>query len=444
MNVPVRRLTVCCSLMIWAFVSASRAVAEETSSSQALAKVLATWESASHDRQGPSVATLQKTYGKSHSGHEFVVASRLLGPVDALTITKQYLLELPRANVIAAVPKDLTDRLFFSKVELVFHEDGSLSKLQFFDPSGKQRPVSIQAAGTVSVVRRIPSPPKESRPARPVQLVTFLEPADSAAEQSAGMELSHILKQWSAAGQAVETLHVEFYRYVYDATEKTETRGQGTFVFEAPFRGLYTVRGFRVPPGAKSSRKDAQGKPFLLKSAKPVTLYWTSGQLARIDMRKKEYELFTIPNAFLGDSDITPVGSWDLLWTTLASPRRLLPGYIETDPKQLQSRFDWSILSQDKKQIVLVGRTLSVTERRQYSAVHVVLDPRSYRTLATKLIDPAGTRETVHVFRPPRINEPRRLDEPSWEPQLQQFQLLTAPPLAPPVTNAEEEESSVK
>jgi hypothetical protein len=245
-------------------------------------------------------------------------------------------------------------------------------------------------------------------------------------------DLEVILTNWTTVGQGVQSLSVRFRRQQYDSASHIEIRGQGKIHFESPDRGVYTVEPIRSASPQQSSRNDDRGRRYQLLSPKAESLYWEQGHFARIDTLRGEYEVFIVPDHFRATAPVDNVDSWDILWTTLGSPRRNLPGLIETDLEELQQRFEWQLLNYDGDQIVLTGKTLTEGERRHFSQLHVVLDAQTYLTRATKLIDSTGTRELVHTFEDHKVNAPQRSNEPGWAPDLNRLRLLTAPPLAPP------------
>lgn len=259
------------------------------------------------------------------------------------------------------------------------------------------------------------------------------KPVDDGQPTSRALEdLDVILANWTTVGRSIDSLSCRFRRQQYDSSSQLEVRGQGKLHFEAPHRGVYTVEPVRSATPLQSSRSDESGRRYQLVSPKAESLYWEQGHFARIDTLRGEYEVFVVPETFQSTAPVHNVDSWDVLWTTLGSPRRHLPGLVETDLQELQKRFDWQLLSYDGEQIVLTGRTLTEGEKRHYSALHVVLDAQTYLTRATKLIDSTGTRELLHTFEDHKVDAPQRSNEPGWAPDLNRLRLLTAPPLAPP------------
>ena len=251
--------------------------------------------------------------------------------------------------------------------------------------------------------------------------------------------LSLVLANWTATGREIRSLECRFARYEYDSAHRTETRGQGTIRYaagdeESSGRALYALNAYPQTESSRSSRASASGRRYELMSAKPEWLYWVSGQIARIDPQRNEFELFEVPDPFRTSGVVEATESFDVLWTRLGCLERQVPGLIETDVDQLQARFDWTLASFDETQIVLQGQPRTAADKRHCSAFYVYLRPDSYLTRGTKLVNSTGTVETVHAFSDMKVNAVPASDSPDWAPNIGRMRLLTAPPLAPPAS----------
>ncbi len=392
------------------------------------------WEQASASRVAPSIDQLHQRNQASHSAHELHFAHEVLGPIDRpfllsgwnWTIVDQ---EGARQR-LRAEPRDDLEKLFYSAAILTLDENLQVTDLHFEGESGNKR-VALVRSALLQVAQAPPRlMPVEDSTRGDIQLVAFetTQTTDNATAEV--MDVDELLARWTAAGEAVKTLEGTFRRFEYDAASSVETWAQGRIVFSAPFDGLYLVQPVAQPP-RQGSRRSPDGTPYQIAAPRAEALHWNDTSFTRLNLARREYERFVVPEDFLQELPPAPVGSWDVIWTTLASPRRLLPGLLERDAEALQERFDWSIVSQDANQYVLSGRTLKPEERRHYSSVQVVLDRETLHTRAIKTIDSTGTRETVHVFDSMRWNP--TLDPATWTPNLSRCREMTIPPAAPPV-----------
>jgi hypothetical protein len=454
-----RRSTGLVSLIVLFSVCGSRSTAQAGEVEAALSH----WEQTSQSRVPPALDDLEPRYGAIHSGHELTTAIGLLGPVRVDRLYEDF--EWTTCECVEGEPglvgrpRDEIDRLFFASVEVLLDDAGAVSSLRFHDRDGTVRPESIRWASPL----RVAQGPLLLRPVAPsvsvIQLAAYQEavsegppPADanpaqpappattSPAPVQAVDELTAVLESWTQTGRNIRSLHARVRRYQYDTISQIETRAHGRLYFEAPHQGLLALEPMPVTAADKSTRVRADGRPYDLITCKHETLYWAQGTLTKINPARLEFERFAVPQQFLQEGTVRTVGSWDVIWTMLGSPRRQLPGLIEVDAEVLANRFDWTILSRDEKQILLTGRTVEHEERRHYSSLQVVLDGRTFLTKAIKTVDSSGTRETVHIFEDVRINEPRRLDAASWAPDLREYFELSEPRPAPPPSPAEEEE----
>lgn len=263
-----------------------------------------------------------------------------------------------------------------------------------------------------------------------------LRTAAATANESADPRLSTVLANWTKLGQRIETYSCRLVRSEFDLGHQVEHRGQGMIAFQNDGRAVYSVEPVKDPQEQRSSRANSRGQPFRVEAAKAETLYWIAGQVARIDSARREYELFEVPEPFHQPGPVETLESFDVLWTRLGCLERQVPGLIERDPEQLSELYEWSLESLTERQIVLKGLPLQEAEKRHCSMFVVYLDPKTYLTQGTKVIDSAQSREVMHVFSEHKVNAMPVSTLPSWAPNIGAMTMLTPPPLAPP---AEEE-----
>ncbi|MFV0442403.1 MAG: hypothetical protein ACK5Q5_02405 [Planctomycetaceae bacterium] len=248
--------------------------------------------------------------------------------------------------------------------------------------------------------------------------------------------LTTVLSNWTTLGQRIETFSCRFVRSDFDLGHQVESRGQGTIACQSDGRAVYSIEPVKDLEKLHSSRANSRGQPFRLDAAKGETLYWISGQIARINPDRWEYELFEVPEDFQHPGVVETLESFDVVWTRLGCIERQVPGLIERDVERLNALYDWSLESVSERQIILKGLPKHEAEKHHCSMLVVYLDPKTYLTQGTKIIDSAQSRETVHVFMETKVNAMPVSTLPSWAPNIGGMTMLTPPPLAPP---AEEE-----
>lgn len=451
MSCAFRRLSVTLrGLALWVGVT----LPGWTFAADPVAETLQRWEQASQTRIPPAIEDLEPRHGITHSAHELLNAIGLLGPIRANRLLEDFDWEqqgtLDGESLLIGKPRDDVDRLFFSSVEIALDDAGAVRSLRYRDREGTRRAEPIRWASPLRLVENAPVllRPAMTAEAAPgtIQLAAFEEAEDIASAapekpaadptvappKAAPEDVAQVLEAWTQAGKNIRSLNCRIRRYQYDSVWQVETRGRGRLYFEAPHMGLLELQPATIASGERSTRNRKDGQPYELVADEPITYHWSRKQLTKVNPTRTEYERFAIPEAFLEEKTVRTVSSFDVIWTMYGSPRRALPGLIETDLESLSNRFDWSIVSRNDQQILLSGRTVEAEERRHFSALQVVLDARTYLTKATKTIDSTGTRETVCIFEDVRANEPRRLDAASWEPKLQDYYELSGPRPAPP------------
>jgi hypothetical protein len=261
--------------------------------------------------------------------------------------------------------------------------------------------------------------------------------ADTTGQQDDGNpdqpnDLDVILRNWTTVGAAVETLEARFVRQEFDGTREIESRMVGRVHYESSGSGLYAIEPPSDLQRQRSGRTNRSGRPYQLQAVAAETLYWVHGQFLKINPVRREYELMEVPEPFLKLEPVKTLNSWDVIWTRIGSVQRSLPGLVEPDLAALQQRFEWSLLNYDEERIILIGKALSDGEKQTCSELQVVLNAKTYLPLATKMIDPSGLKEVVHVFSDVKANAPQTAASTNWAPDLARYRLLTAPPLAPP------------
>jgi len=242
--------------------------------------------------------------------------------------------------------------------------------------------------------------------------------------------VTEVLSRWAQSVSELKSVEIKFKRFDRDPVFELETRGVGRFIFVSPDRGVYELKPASVVERADGPSSAAGGK-FSVDAARSQQHWWTGKTVTIVDDREKTFDELTIPKCARG-CQMQTVGSFDVIWQVLAGPQKALPGVVEIRSEKLVNRFQWSVIEKNDSRIMLEGRPKVMNDRRHMSRLDIILDPKSYRTAATRVVDPAGSRTTDHVFEYVRVNVPELEDEASWKPDLSGMSPVGPPPAAPP------------
>ena len=254
----------------------------------------------------------------------------------------------------------------------------------------------------------------------------------SSSELNAGVDpaVLEILSRWEQAAMQLKSVEINFKRFDRDNVFEIETRGVGKFIYVAPNRGMYQLKGAPVVERAEGPSAASGGK-FAVAAAKPQLYWWSGENVTIVDQRDRTYDTLPIPKR-LSDT-IQTVGSWDVIWQVLAGPQKALPAVVDLKAEKMLNRFEWSVRENSEIQIHLSGIPRTTQDRRHIKMLSVMLDPKTYRTTATLLLDPSGQRETIHSFEYVKTNDSALTNIDSWKPDLKDLSPVGPPPLAPAV-----------
>ncbi|MBD3673326.1 MAG: hypothetical protein HUJ26_07345 [Planctomycetaceae bacterium] len=216
------------------------------------------------------------------------------------------------------------------------------------------------------------------------------QPLNPAARQPINPQLLQVLKDWEQKTQDYKKLSGGHRRFVYDSVFQVEKRSDGDFYYEAPDKGRIDIKQVEIPAGAKSQKLNKQGKPYSLQSDIPEKWICDGKQIAQANDERKEYMIHNIPPQDQGIN-------------IMDGP---LPFLFGLPAEKAVERYDFTLLPQTNERSVW----LKVLPRRKQDAVNwkeaeVILDRKTYLPIAVKLVNPAGTTETVYSFRDLKINE---------------------------------------
>jgi hypothetical protein len=283
---------------------------------------------------------------------------------------------------------------------------------------------------------------KEPEETRPYRGGFLSEKADGVAQASATIlnaefdaaavspVVLEILSRWEQASQELKSVEINFKRFDRDLVFEVETRGVGKFIYVAPNVGMYLLKGAPVVERAEGPAA-ASGQRMMVAASKPQLYWWSGENVVIVDDREKTYDTLPIPKRM--SENIQTVGSWDVIWQVLAGPQKALPAVVDLKAEKMLNRFDWSLVENSDTQIHIEGAPKTPQDRRHIKQLNVMLDPKTYRTTATRLVDPSGSRETIHRFDYVKVNDDSLNDQATWKPNLEAMAPLGPPPLAPAV-----------
>ena len=238
-------------------------------------------------------------------------------------------------------------------------------------------------------------------------------------------KLVEILEKWEAASEQIDFLDVTVRTYEYDNVFYTEKRGVGRHVWARTNRGLFSLKPAKIDADDVSSKKDPDGKLFKLLSAYPSKWYWNPESLTQISEQDKSYQSIVFPKEVDPSSNqkITPQS-----WLEIISgnprfiPQIICPMVVGIQAERMLKDYHWSRLKGNKENTVSLSAVpKKKRERQEYHRIDVMLDAKTFRTLATKIIDPTGHTVRVIVF-----DEPKTEPSGSWEPDLTGYKKIGA------------------
>ena len=235
--------------------------------------------------------------------------------------------------------------------------------------------------------------------------------------QKPSKELWQLLADWSKASDNIQKLHGKHERHSYDRTFHVEKVAHGEFWHEAPDKGRIDVHPVKITPKMLADRKNpkaqverkSDGTPYDLQSDDAERWICDGTRVFDIDERQKAASVAQLPPEVRGTNIIN-------------SP---LPFLFGLPPQKAIERFDLTIVKdwRPKHQLVQL-RALPRTRQdaQNWSEAIFLLDTKTYLPTAVKLVDPAGTKDTVYKFKNMEINKngiiEKLLGKNPWDPRL--------------------------
>ena len=192
-----------------------------------------------------------------------------------------------------------------------------------------------------------------------------------------------VLQQWSAATDKITRLSGDQHRWVYDTVFKVEKRSEGSFYYESPGSGRIDIDPKAIPKGTVSRRLDKKtGKPFEVKPDQAVR--WVCDGKRIMQAENQGRNIMDGP----------------------------LPFLFGMPPQKALQRYKLTLLKNTPTKCYLKAIPRWRSDAANYKEATIILDKKLWLPQAVKMIDPAGTRETVYFFQNLQVN-PRNF-VPLW------------------------------
>ncbi|MBX3437946.1 MAG: hypothetical protein KF861_10680 [Planctomycetaceae bacterium] len=243
--------------------------------------------------------------------------------------------------------------------------------------------------------------------------------------------VEQVLENWDAAFTNVDSSRVTFRKYEYDSVFLLEKRSDGEIRYQAPDRLLWMTKPVELQNAALPRRVSIWGERYQLKTESHIEWYIDRHDLMVVDHAEKTYDRIAMPPQLrnVHPTRVDPLvevspetaylhapGPFSQFIATLVGPlhfsaqlcdstHRVSAMLCGRELRRFQGEFDWTIQRDTDTEIRLSGKPLSSDAAQHVSRVDVILNTATHRPTAVRLIDPAGTRETVYVIREMAINE---------------------------------------
>ncbi len=381
-------------ILLWTLVASAplRAAAPDPR----VVAILHTWETTSQTRtrEGLAVRTLQP----------------YLGPVRQDCLLQRFTWTRRGESELVAVPTDPQERQFSPEVQIATDAQGLpqavvIGQLKLAVRDLMRAEIAQVAAresiSTESEIVRVSFNSEEGEDS------TF--PVDS--------RVRDVISLWVAASKSVKAVRASFQRIDYDSAIEVETHAMGEFVFNAPYQGLYQSLSHSPRGAAAGTRIGVHGQRYVRLAGKDLLLIWNGLDLTHVHSAAESYEVYERPGT---PREVLGAGSFDAVWQTLIAPQSALPMVVGLEENELLTNYTWQLIADDKSSLILRGTPVKGPDASLYSSVQVVIDPTTFRTQATRIIDVAGSKETMHQFRYHIVSkDPAALGH--WLPDLSQF-----------------------
>lgn len=232
--------------------------------------------------------------------------------------------------------------------------------------------------------------------------------------QNLDPEVEKILKDWETVTSAFKKLSGTFVRMKYDPVFEVEFRAEGKFVYEAPDKGNYEIKGVDVK-GIVSKKIGKDGSPYEMKADLSERWVCTGKEVIKIDEKEKTYEKAPIPPEGQGQNIID-------------GPLPFLFGMKAERAKKRYKKITLIKRTDTEIQIEVLPRLPEDASNWQKAVI--IIDAKRFVPNAVKLVGPSGA-ETVHKFTNVEVNPPGNWLSNPFKPNLWGYkQILNDKPSA--------------
>ena len=200
-------------------------------------------------------------------------------------------------------------------------------------------------------------------------------------------ELMSLLKDWEVSSAKIKKLEGEHHRWEYDYVFNVVKHNTGKFYYESPDKGRIDLTPFKDDVGVVESKRHWEtGQPVKFKGVTGAAERWfCDGQLVtQVDVDQKQATRMVLPKQNQGVNIID-------------GP---LPFLFGMPAQKAIQRYDLELKSRNTTtgKATIRATPLWPTDSANYQLAEIILDTKTFLPSAVRLIDPAGTKETVFVF----------------------------------------------
>lgn len=200
-------------------------------------------------------------------------------------------------------------------------------------------------------------------------------------------ELMQLLKDWEVASAKIKKLEGEHRRWEYDYVFNVVKLNSGVFYYESPDKGRIDLKPDTRQAGSVEDKR-----------------HWETGQLVQFKRQPGPAERW-----YCDGQLITQVNDQDRTATRMVIPKQNqgvniidgpLPFLFGMPAAKAIQRYDLELKKLDKAngKAILKAIPLWPADAANYQLAEIILDTNKYLPEAVRLIDPAGTKETVFTF----------------------------------------------
>ncbi len=251
-------------------------------------------------------------------------------------------------------------------------------------------------------------------------------------------ELWNLLKKWEESSKKIRQLDGEHTRWEYDYVFNVVNRNFGEFCYQTPDKGridLLQDMKLLANKGApmtedKKHWKTGQSLVFKLQSGNAQKWYCDGKLITTIDESTKTATKIIIPPQNQG-VNITD------------GP---LPFLFGMPAEKAIRRYQLQVLEEKNNKARLQALPLWRSDAANYQRAIIILDLKTYLPDAVQLIDPAGTKETVFVFKNMGVNAPKlaqRLGKDPFTPNLKGLKVVNQVPIQVPINDKTQQADGV-